>query len=151
MKNSVLYSVLLVLFLSGTSLIAQNNFKATDLVGDWVVSEKTAIIRFFADGDKFYGMTAWMGRPKDENGKMRTDIHNPDPSKRSQQLLGALLCKNFVYKGNGVWVDGTIYDSRSGRTYNAKITMKDINTISLRGFIGISLIGGSDTWTRKQK
>jgi uncharacterized protein (DUF2147 family) len=130
---------------------AQSQFKATDLVGDWLVSEKTAVITFFADGDKFYGMTSWMKKPKDEKGNVRTDIHNPDPSKRSQPLLGALLCKNFVYKGNGVWEDGTIYDSRSGRTYNCKITMKDINTINLRGYIGISLIGGSTVFTRKPK
>jgi uncharacterized protein (DUF2147 family) len=132
-------------------LHAQNSFKATDLVGDWVVSEKTAVITFFADGNKFFGMTSWMGRPKNPDGSVRTDVKNPDPAKRSQPLLGALLCKNFVYKGNGVWADGTIYDSRSGRTYNCKITMKDINTINLRGYIGISLIGGSTVFTRKQK
>ena len=143
--------LLLCLLIFCSLLKAQDKFKATDLVGDWVVSEKTAVITFFKDGDRFYGMTSWMGKPRDENGKMRTDIKNPDPSKRSQQLLGALLCKNFVYDGNGVWVDGTVYDSRSGRTYNAKITMKDINTIVLRGYIGISLIGASDTWTRKTK
>jgi uncharacterized protein (DUF2147 family) len=143
--------ILLLLLISGSFIKAQNSFKATDLVGDWVVSEKTAVITFFADGNKFYGMTSWMGRPKDEHGNPRTDVKNPDPAKRSQPLLGALLCKNFVYKGNGVWGDGTIYDSRSGRTYNCKITMKDINTIHLRGYIGISLIGGSTIFTRKQK
>jgi uncharacterized protein (DUF2147 family) len=141
----------LLFLLSISNVSAQKSFKANDLVGDWLVSEKTAVITFFADGDKFYGMTSWMKRPKDENGKLRTDIHNPDPSKRSQPLLGALLCKNFVYDGKGVWVGGTIYDSRSGKTYNCKITMKDINTINMRGYIGISLIGGSMIMTRKQK
>jgi uncharacterized protein (DUF2147 family) len=142
---------LFLLLLPGYTITAQNSFKATDLAGDWVVSEKTAVITFFADGSTFYGMTSWMKRPKDENGNLRTDIHNPDATKRSQPLLGALLCKNFVYKGDGVWSDGTIYDSRSGRTYNCKITMKDINTITLRGYVGISLIGASTTFTRKQK
>jgi uncharacterized protein (DUF2147 family) len=145
---SVIFCLLLFSF---ETFQAQTNFKATDLIGDWEVSDKKAVITFFADGDKFFGMTSWMGRPRDENGKMRTDIHNPDPSKRSQPLLGALLCKNFVYTGNGVWSDGTIYDNRSGKTYNCKITMKDHNTINLRGYIGISLIGGSTTFTRKQK
>jgi len=143
--------VLLLFIIISSAIHAQTAFKASDLIGDWLVSEKTAVITFFADGDKFFGMTSWMGKPKDEHGKPRTDIHNPDPSKRSNLLLGMLLCKNFVYKGNGVWGDGTIYDSRSGRTYNCKITMKDINTINLRGYIGISLIGGSTTFTRKHK
>jgi uncharacterized protein (DUF2147 family) len=140
-----------LLLLTSAPILSQNSFKATDLVGDWLVSEKTAVITFFPDGNKFFGMTSWMGKPKNPDGTMRTDIKNPDPAKRSQPLLGALLCRNFVYKGDGVWADGTIYDSRSGRTYNCKITMKDINTINLRGYIGISLIGGSTTFTRKQK
>jgi len=127
------------------------DFKDTDLAGDWLVAEKTAVITFFKDGHRFYGMTSWMGKPKDEHGNYRLDVKNPDPSKRSQKLLGALLCRNFEYSGHGVWEGGTIYDSRSGKTYHCKITMKDINTISLRGFIGISLIGGSTTWTRKVK
>lgn len=143
---------LLVLFiLPGIAVRAQNSFKANDLVGDWLVSEKTAVITFFARGNEFFGMTSWMSRPKEENGNLRTDVKNPDPAKRSQPLLKALICKNFVYKGDGVWADGTIYDSRSGKTYNCKITMIDINTIKLRGFIGISLIGGSTIFTRKEK
>ena len=145
-----IYILLLLVFFSSV-LLAQESFKAHDIVGDWEVSEKTAVITFFADGNKFYGMTSWMKRPKDENGKLRTDIHNPDPAKRSKPLLGALLCQNFVFKGDGVWSDGTIYDSRSGKTYNCKITMKDINTINVRGYIGISLIGGSTNFTRKTK
>jgi uncharacterized protein (DUF2147 family) len=149
MKPSSLICTL-AFFLSVTVTNAQE-FKDTDLIGDWLVSEKTALISFFKDGDKFYGMTKWMGKPKNADGTWRLDVKNPDPSKRSRKLLGDLLCKNFEYSGDGVWEGGTIYDSRSGKTYKAKITMKDINTITLRGFIGISLIGGSDTWTRKVK
>lgn len=149
---SMLRTYLIATFLvSIHALQAQKSFKDTDLVGDWLVSEKTAVITFFKDGDKFYGMTSWMGKPRDENGNLRKDIHNPDPKKRDKPLLGALLCRNFVYKGDGVWEDGTIYDSRSGKTYNCKITMIDINTIRLRGYIGISLIGGSTEFTRKTK
>jgi uncharacterized protein (DUF2147 family) len=150
MRISPFSPVLALALLASEQFFAQQ-FKALDLVGDWEVAEKTAVIRFFKDGEKFYGMTAWMGRPRNENGTVRTDVNNPDPAKRSQPLLGALLARNFVYKGDGVWTDGTIYDSRSGKTYRAKITMKDINTITLRGYIGITLIGGSTTWTRTHR
>jgi uncharacterized protein (DUF2147 family) len=150
LKNIAVVFALLC-FCCGHSVLAQEKFKANDLVGDWLVAEKTAVITFFQDGHKFYGITSWMGRPKNEDGTPRRDIKNPDPAKRSKVLLGAMLCKDFVYDGDGEWVDGTIYDSRSGKTYNAKITMKDINTISLRGYIGISLFGASTVWTRKAK
>src|SRR6478736_2099444 len=118
-------------------------YSATDLVGKWLVAEKSAVITFFSDKDTYFGMTSWMQQPKDAEGKLVCDTKNPDPARRTQPLLGALLCKNFVYDGDGVWVDGTIYDSRTGKTYSCKITMKDKNTISVRGYVGVSLVGGS--------
>ena len=148
MRTQAIYTTLLIFL---CTLCEAQKFKADDLAGEWLVSEKTAVITFFRDGDKFFGMTSWMQRPRDEHGHLRTDIHNPDPGKRKTHLLGSLLCKNFSYKGDGVWDGGTIYDSRSGRTYNCKITMIDINTIRLRGYIGISLIGGSTVFTRKTR
>ena len=149
--RSVAPLIVLIHLFSCRSARGQERFSEGDLIGDWLVSEKTAVITFFKNGDKYYGYTSWMNRPKDEHGKPRTDIKNPDPKKRNKPLLGAVLCQNFTYDGKGVWVNGTVYDSRSGKTYNAKITMKDKNTIVLRGYIGISLIGGSTTWTRKHK
>ena len=78
------------------------------------------------------------------------DKNNPDKSKRNTPLMGYLLLKNFIFD-DGIWKDGTIYDPENGKTYSCKITMKDKNTLDVRGFIGISLIGRTDVWKRKIK
>jgi uncharacterized protein (DUF2147 family) len=151
MVLSKLWNVVLVLICCvSLKCQAQVVYKADDLVGEWFVEDKTAVIKIFTDGSKFYGLTLWLKEPRDDKGKMKVDSHNPDASMHSKHLLGALICKNFSFAGDGVWNNGTIYDSRTGKTYNCKITMKDINTIHLRGFIGISLIGGTTVWTRKK-
>jgi uncharacterized protein (DUF2147 family) len=54
-----------------------------------------------------------------------------------------------VYKGDNVWDDGKIYDPKNGSTYDCTITMINNNTIEVRGYIGISIIGRTDTWTRQ--
>ena len=46
------------------------------------------------------------------------------------------------------WAGGMIYDPNSGNTYKGTMRLVDRNTLKLRGYIGISLFGRSDTWTR---
>ena len=58
------------------------------------------------------------------------------------------IMSGFTYDGDGRWSGGRIYDPNSGKTYKATIRQVDANTIKLRGYIGISLFGRSDTWTR---
>ena len=77
------------------------------------------------------------------------DTNNPDEAKRGQPIIGLNLVNGFVYKGKGKWADGTIYDPDNGKTYSCKMTLKDANTLKVRGFIGVSLIGRTQVWTRK--
>ena len=46
------------------------------------------------------------------------------------------------------WSGGSLYDPESGNTYGGRITLNPDGTLSLRGYIGISLFGRSETWTR---
>jgi uncharacterized protein (DUF2147 family) len=54
-----------------------------------------------------------------------------------------------VFKEDNLWDDGNIYDPKNGNTYSCTIRMENANTISVRGYIGVSLIGRTDTWTRQ--
>ena len=40
------------------------------------------------------------------------------------------------------------YDPKTGKTYSGMITLKDNNTLDLRGYVGISLLGRTSTCTR---
>ncbi len=57
-------------------------------------------------------------------------------------LTGLSFDKNNKYDG------GRIYDPKSGNTYSCKGELRNNNTLALRGFVGVSLIGRTDTWTR---
>ena len=89
----------------------------------------------------------------DESGDRQpsdTDELNPDPALRSRLLLGLTIMDGFDYAGEGKWKNGRIYDPNSGKTYKCKLTLVDENTLELRGYIGISLLGRTETWARRE-
>jgi uncharacterized protein (DUF2147 family) len=59
-----------------------------------------------------------------------------------------VILNDFVFDGDATWENGTIYDPREGKTYSCKITLKNKDNINIRGFIGLSLFGRTEMWTR---
>lgn len=46
------------------------------------------------------------------------------------------------------WNDGEILDPKSGKIYSCKLWLESEDRLTVRGYIGISLIGRSQTWHR---
>ncbi len=136
------------LFIVGALLIAANSAAdQRDVVGRWLSGDGDGWIDVQLDGDSLIGITA--GSPNTGEGDPpRQDDLNPDPALRSRSLDGLTIMSGLRYAGDNKWTDGTIYDPNSGKTYKCTLTLIDENTLKLRGYIGISLFGRSDTWTR---
>ena len=137
------------------SPVFKGNLMAQDegdkLIGLWLPSNEKARIKVEKIGDKYYGRIVWLKEPKDEDGNEKVDKNNPDESMRTVRLLGYRMLKDFSYKGKNKWEGGTIYDPENGSTYNCTIVLIDENTIDVRGYIGVSMFGRTDTWKRLQK
>jgi uncharacterized protein (DUF2147 family) len=72
---------------------------------------------------------------------------------RKDQLIEGLEFIRGVKKldGKDVWEGGTILDPDTGEIYKVKLTpIEGGNKLEVRGFIGISLFGRTQTWTRIQ-
>lgn len=117
------------------------------IVGEWINSSGEAHIEIFKKSNKFFGKIVSLKEPKDDKGNIKTDFKNPSENLRKRPILGLELLNNFVYD-NGKWVDGTIYDPKTGKTYSCNLSIKSNGDLNVRGYVGISLIGRSDTWKR---
>lgn len=139
------YISLLLLF----TAISFSGFSQTSdaILGKWINSTGEAHIDISKKGDKFFGKIVWLKAPKDEKGQAKLDVKNPEANLKTRPILGLEMLKDFVYD-DGKWVDGKIYDPKTGKTYSCNMNIKSNGDLNVRGYIGISLIGRSDTWKR---
>jgi uncharacterized protein (DUF2147 family) len=122
------------------------------VLGVWKNGEGTGMIQIFKKSDnKYYGRIVWLKVPNDPDGQPRTDINNPDETKRKQPLKGLENMRGFVHSGENKWEQGNIYDPKNGNDYSCEMTLTDPNTLEVRGFIGVSLFGRTDVWKRQVK
>jgi uncharacterized protein (DUF2147 family) len=135
---------LAMLLLASTSLLAQKD----KIEGRWFNAEGDAKVEIYKGTDnKFYGKIVWLKDP-DRDGKPKTDINNPKEALRNRPIIGLAILKGFVKDGEKTYGDGTIYDPKSGKTYSCKMTWQNSNTLSIRGYVGVSMLGKTTTWTR---
>ena len=137
-------SVFAILLLMTLIFSAQAASDGDRLTGIWITPEKDRI-HIYKTGERYFG------KPAVQPGQARRlDVNNPDPAKRSRSLADVLILDNFVYE-DGQWSKGKIYDPKNGKTYSCMIRLKGENEIDIRGYVGISLFGRSETWTRAGK
>jgi uncharacterized protein (DUF2147 family) len=135
-----------------TLLLFSSTLKAQDIThGTWYNDEKTGRIQFYEQGDKLFGKIVWLKDPNTADGKPRTDEKNPDKNLAAKPLNGLIFLKNFKKSGEGKWTGGTIYDPKSGKTYSCEMKLENPDKLSVRGFIGISLIGRTSEFIRATK
>lgn len=125
------------------------------LLGQWYSKKGDARFEFTKRDGKYYGHICWLKKPnypkkdKKEPGRPVHDRENPDPALRSRSLIDLELLKDFQYIGENQYENGTIYNPDDGRTYKAKLKVADSEHLHVRGFIGVSLFGGTTVWTRQ--
>ena len=136
--------LLLALMCAATSPI----FAQANIAGKWWDQDKKGQTELYIGATgTLYGKVVMLTTPNDpKTGKPQLDIHNTDAKLRSRPNMGMIVLM-MTEKGKGVW-QGTVYNPKDGYTYSGKLTALPDGTLSLRGYVGISLIGKTEIWTR---
>jgi uncharacterized protein (DUF2147 family) len=149
-KQSVCLTLsgIFMLFISSAFSVSNNNPDA--IVGVWKTGDGNAMVRIYKNGEKYQGKIVWLKEPIDpETGKPKLDKNHSEEASRTRPLIGLINIWGFTQTEKNVWEEGKIYDPKNGSTYSCIIKMTNSNTLEVRGYIGVSLIGRTDIWTKQ--
>ncbi len=125
------------------------------VLGQWLTADGKARVEIVKHGEVYDGSIVWLKEPvygpdekKGTPGQPKTDLNNPDKALQDRPIIGLPLVQGFKYAGDNVWSDGTIYDPDSGKLYSCKMTLMMDGSLRVRGYVGISLFGRTEIWTR---
>lgn len=120
------------------------------VLGVWLSPKKKNQVQIYRRGNKYYGKLVWMIEPHDPSTqKPKIDHKNPEGRLRSRPLLNMDIMSDFTYAGNNLWQDGQIYNPEDGKTYSCELSLKDYNTLQVRGYmLGMPMLGKTVSWTR---
>jgi uncharacterized protein (DUF2147 family) len=116
-------------------------------VGRWQVSTNDGkpngqVETYLVDG-KLFGKVTQL-RP----GRHPGDLCNLCSGElKNQLILGMVILRNFSPDGDN-WAGGTVVDPESEKVYKGKVWVVGKDKLNMRGFIGFSLLGRTDSWTR---
>jgi len=124
---------------SAAASVAPAASAPTDPTGEWRVAKGVATIRVVDCDGQYWGVVAWEQYPG-------IDRKNPDPAKRGRPTLGMPILLGMTQTGANEW-SGQIYNSEDGRTYSAKISLANPDTLQVQGCVFGFLCGG-EKWSR---
>ena len=148
MKKNILIVTFASLFFSG-------NVLAQDLSGIWQqIDDKTgspkAIIEIRKSSNNTFTGKIIKITPRPGYTPREKCINCPAPY-TDQPILGLEVFKNLKNEGENLYAGGKILDPLSGKIYNLKGKQStNGKRLLLRGYIGISAIGRTQTWIRQE-
>jgi len=125
---------------------APSRADAPAIFGRWLSEDRKAVVEMTPCGAELCGRVVWIG----DKDAPATDVANPDAALRGRPICNLQILGGFKQAADAPaeWRDGWIYDPESGKTYHARMSLRDAATLDLRGYVGIPLFGETRVWTR---
>ena len=140
----------LILFFLAIYAISAYSQAEDKIAGIWWNDEKTTKIKVEKKDGKYIGTIVYMIPEKYENGAPPLDDENPDPALRNRSVVGIQILEGLAFDAKKKeWKGGTIYDPKSGNTYDCYAWLESDDLLKLKGFLlGMRFIGRSSEWYR---
>ena len=149
-KTTFLLGACVLLGLASVSFCASDPSLEPTPVGRWkTVDDKTgkprSIVRIYEENGELYGRVEQSLNP--ERAGRRCDKCTDE---RKNQLIVGMVIIRKLKKDGDEYTGGDILDPDNGKIYRCKLKLKEHgNVLSVRGYLGASLFGRSQTWTRE--
>jgi uncharacterized protein (DUF2147 family) len=139
MKKVFLFTFLILLSTFGLAQSPIGTWKTTD---DQTGKDKSYIEIYEKDGALYGKVVKILTKGKED---AKCDDCKGD--KKNKPILGMTVLYNLKKSGKE-WTGGKIFDPNSGKEYKATVKLDGNDKLDVRGYVGISLVGRTQTWTR---
>ena len=117
-------------------------------VGLWkTIDDKTgnakALVRIYEEGGKLFGKVVSTLAP---DAKRVCEACTDE--RKNQPIVGMVIMRNMKPDGSG-YSGGDILDPNNGSVYSCKMHVEGGTHLVVRGYLGFSLLGRSQTWQRQ--
>ena len=148
MKSKLLPFLMVLLFTFAPYVIAASSSAA----GLWkTIDDKTgkprSLIRISENNGEFSAVVE-KGLLEGDTGEKVCDKCTDE--RKGQKIIGMTIASGLKEK-NGIYEGGRILDPDNGKIYKCKMKLDETgDKLEVRGFIGFSLLGRSQTWLREE-
>ena len=127
--------------------IFQVSFSQT-IFGKWKTFDdetgmENGIVEIYEKAGKVYGRITEIL----EKEKKHFKCEMCEGEDKNKPVLGLVIIKGLKKKGD-FYEGGKVTDPKNGKSYHCKMTLEGKDKLIVRGYIGISLFGRSQTWFR---
>ena len=142
-----------LLFVAFASLVCSGNVLANDLSGTWkTIDDKTgsskAILEIRQENNGTYTAQVVKVTPRPGYTPKEICVKCPAPY-TNQPILGMDVLKGLKHVEGPNYANGKIIDPLSGHIYSMKAKLSpNGKRLTLRGYVGVSALGRSQTWIR---
>ncbi len=139
MKKAFLFTFLILLSTLGFAQSPVGTWKTID---DKTGKDKSYVEIYEKDGKLFGKVTKILTKGK-ENAK----CEDCKGTLKDKPILGMTVLYDLTKKGDE-WTGGKILDPNSGKEYKATVKLNGNDKLDVRGYVGISLVGRTQTWQK---
>ena len=152
LKTNLVIAGALAIAIGGFSQAAFSQ-AADPVIGQWkTIDDKTGQARSIVKVEEVGGVLQGtiMQTFPNPNEKPLTHCNACTDHRKDQPIVGMKIMTGLKKDKAGHWSGGEILDPKEGKIYKVKVATEDGKKLEVRGFIGISLIGRTQTWVREQ-
>ena len=129
-------------------LLACFQLQAQTVLGKWkTIDDKTgeakSIVEVYENNGKVYGKVIEIFDATKRNRK----CDKCEGTDKNKPVLGLVIIKNLT-KDDTEYNGGKILDPETGNIYKCILKLSSKDKLEVRGYMGFSLIGRSQTWVR---
>lgn len=136
-----IFTLVMVAFMGILSSSAQ-------VTGKWKTfddetGEAKSIVHVYEEDGKLYGKVVEILNPAKKDKKCQ----NCKGADKDKPILGLVIIKGLKKDGES-YTDGDILDPNKGKLYSCTIKLDGKDKLNVRGYMGLSLLGRTQTWVR---